>query len=649
MPVPVGLLAVVASGAFLLLRRDAPAAALAAAAGSSPILVALAEQRIGDGTLARIGATGDGLAWSAPVVGVLAGGVLAIVAGRRNAPAVAVMALAAPLVGVVTGLAAGGVDAVIWLCLPAIVLAALELVVAMARTEPWRSVTRPVADALAAAGSVIAVALPPIVAVAHSLFGDVPLLPLLLGAAALAMTVVRTERGRGAVGALAVAGTGSLLIAVAAAFGWSPVVVAAVGAAVVAGTAVVAGRRWLPVLPPMATAAAFLLAADGHPAAEVAVGLVLMVLAVELAMRPGRRVLDVPVAVSAFAGAGLAASCAPAHWAAVYLAALAGAVAVVAIRSPLQAPALLFPVTCAGAVVATTNVAEAWLGAGVLALAVSAAITWWRAQELWAAHLAAALTVVAVPFGLVAIGATGVEIAVALLIGSVVLTGTSFLVVTSGPVVTAAMTASAIAAAVTPAGTTVLVSIAAAIFGIQLALEGLVRSLVPLTRIGAGVAVAGAASIWWTSGANDAVLGRLAPYGVTSGDLAVVAVSVLLLAAGAYAGRVRAGISTWVTAGPGLGLLALWLVDAQLTRAVGWSVPLALGTGVLAVGVGGWRRMTAPLIIGTATIGATIVVSAGPRLAALDSWMWLALGGLGLIAIAVLVERRVSPARPCRR
>ena len=59
--------------------------------------------------------------------------------------------------------------------------------------------------------------------------------------------------------------------------------------------------------------------------------------------------------------------------------------------------------------------------------------------------------------------------------------------------------------------------------------------------------------------------------------------------------------------------------------------------------------MAAPLIIGTATIGATIVVSAGPRLAELDSWMWLAAGGLGLIALAVLVERRVSPARPCRR
>ena len=145
-PVPVAVLATIAAGGLLAIRRDVAAAALAAAAAVSPILVALAEQRIGDGTLARIGATGDVLAWSAPLVGVLAGGVLAVVAGRRNAPAVAVMALSAPLVGVATGLATHGVDAVVWLCLPAIVLAALELVSAVATTEPWRGVTRPIAD-----------------------------------------------------------------------------------------------------------------------------------------------------------------------------------------------------------------------------------------------------------------------------------------------------------------------------------------------------------------------------------------------------------------------------------------------------------------------------------------------------------------------
>ena len=198
------MLAVVTAGGLLVTRRDAAAVALAAAAAASPLLVTLAEQRLGDGTLARIGATGDGLAWSAPLVGVLAAGVLAVVASRRNTPAVAVMALTAPLVGIVTGLVTSSVEPVVWLCLPAIVLAALELVAAMATTDPWRGVTRPVADALAVAGSAVAFAIPPIAAVAYSFTGDVPVLPLLLGASALAMTVVRTERGRGVVGGFAV-------------------------------------------------------------------------------------------------------------------------------------------------------------------------------------------------------------------------------------------------------------------------------------------------------------------------------------------------------------------------------------------------------------------------------------------------------------
>ena len=287
---------------------------------------------------------------------------------------------------------------------------------------------------------------------------------------------------------------------------------------------------------------------------------------------------------------------------------------------------------------------DTWLGAGILALAISAAITWWRTHELWTAHVAAGLVTVAMPFGLLAVGAAPVEIALALLIVAVVLTGTSFLLVSSGPFATAGMTASAVAVVVTPGDAPVLVSVAVVILGAQVALEGLVRSRRGLTRAGAGVAAVGAISMWWTTGADDAVLGWLAPHGVTSGDLAVAAVSVLLLAAGAYAGRTRS-LSSWATAGPGVGLLALWLLDAQLTRDVGWSVPLALGVGIVAVAVGGWRRMAAPLVIGTATIGYDHrgfrrAEARRARLVGVDGR-----GGLGLIALAVFVERRVGADR----
>ena len=103
-PVPVGVLGAVAGCALLLARRDTAAATFAMAGAATPVLVALAEQRVGAGTLDRIGATGEVLTWSAPLAGAVAGLVLAVVATRRDAAPLAVAALAAPAIGIVTGL-----------------------------------------------------------------------------------------------------------------------------------------------------------------------------------------------------------------------------------------------------------------------------------------------------------------------------------------------------------------------------------------------------------------------------------------------------------------------------------------------------------------------------------------------------------------
>jgi hypothetical protein len=42
------------------------------------------------------------------------------------------------------------------------------------------------------------------------------------------------------------------------------------------------------------------------------------------------------------------------------------------------------------------------------------------------------------------------------------------------------------------------------------------------------------------------------------------------------------------------------------------------------------------------TVAATVLASAGPRLAELGSWVWLTAGGIALIGLAVVVERAVS-------
>ena len=159
-PVPVGVLGAVAGCALLLARRDTAAATFALAGAATPVLVALAEQRVGAGTLDRIGATGEVLTWSAPLAGVVAGLVLAVVATRRDAAPLAVAALAAPAIGIVTGLGTGDVDAAVWASLPGLVLVALEAVAALAPTGPWRRVSTPAADVVAAVSAAAALGAP---------------------------------------------------------------------------------------------------------------------------------------------------------------------------------------------------------------------------------------------------------------------------------------------------------------------------------------------------------------------------------------------------------------------------------------------------------------------------------------------------------
>jgi hypothetical protein len=256
--------------------------------------------------------------------------------------------------------------------------------------------------------------------------------------------------------------------------------------------------------------------------------------------------------------------------------------------------------------------------------------------------LTAVLTVAAVPYALAALGATAADRALALIVAGVVLTGCSIVVVRSGPLASAGLAASLLAGIVAAMGAApLLVSLAATCGGLQCLLEGAIRGNTELTRAGATLTAAGVAGTWLTSGANAAVLRWLAPHGVTGEDLAVAIATAVLFGVGAYAGR-RRPLSSWATAGPGGALASTWLLGAQFTREAAWSVPLALAGGVVAIGVGGWRRSAAPLLLGTVTVAATVVASAGPRLAELGSWVWLTAGGIALIGLAVVVERAVS-------
>ena len=98
-------------------------------------------------------------------------------------------------------------------------------------------------------------------------------------------------------------------------------------------------------------------------------------------------------------------------------------------------------------------------------------------------------------------------------------------------------------------------------------------------------------------------------------------------------------VSTWLAYSPGLGMAAAWLLEAQLDPDATWATMGAIGVGITATAVGGLRRLVAPQVIGTGMIGATVLISAGPRLAEAPTWIWIAVGGIGLLVLAAVIER----------
>ena len=568
-PVPVGVLGAVAGCALLLARRDTAAATFALAGAASSVLVAFAEQRVGAGTLDRIGATGEVLTWSAPLAGVVAGLVLAVVATRRDAAPLAVAALAAPAIGVVTGLGTGDVNAAVWASLPGLVLVALEAVAALAPTGPWRRFSTPAADVVAAVSAAAALGAPAIVVAL-----DAPVLPLVLAAAGLAMTTLRRS---GRDGDLAAAGAGVLAVATALALESSMLGAAAVAAAVT--VAAVAARRagLLPIVASGGWGVALVLAArpaDDAGASVLAVGIAfaLMGAAIELRLACDARPPDVATAIVAGAGALLAASSCAAGRPAVLVAALAVAVLHVAARRPARAPALLAAATIVSGYVILPVVGDAErasidtsFGLGLLALAAAATVTWWRAGASWTAHAATVTAVVAVPFGLAALGAGAAEVVVALIILAVVLTGWAFVTIRLTPIGSAGIAVGTVATAIASSSDDrLLLSLAVAVVGVQGALHGATRRMPGLMWSSVGLAAAGVASTWFTSGVHAAVIEWLRPYGVSAGDVAVAALAASMFAAGALARRLVA-CSSWVASGPGLGLVAAWLLGAELT------------------------------------------------------------------------------------
>ena len=138
--VPATLIAAGSACALMLFGRKLEAMTMACAVGASSVLATLTTLKFGDGTMARIGAAGAAVAWSAPIAGLVAAGVLGAVAHRQRSMVWAGAAVACGGLNIVTGLAVGRAAPSLWACVIPSLVIAVE-VGAEAATGVWRDIT----------------------------------------------------------------------------------------------------------------------------------------------------------------------------------------------------------------------------------------------------------------------------------------------------------------------------------------------------------------------------------------------------------------------------------------------------------------------------------------------------------------------------
>ncbi|HVE18067.1 MAG TPA: DUF2157 domain-containing protein, partial [Ilumatobacteraceae bacterium] len=137
--VPATLITAGCACALLLFRRKLEAVMMACVVGASPVLATLTTFKFGDGTMARIGAAGPAVAWSAPIAGLVAAGMLGVVAHRQRSMVWAGAAIASGGLNIVTGLAVGRAAPSLWACVIPSLVIAIE-VGAEAAAGVWRDI-----------------------------------------------------------------------------------------------------------------------------------------------------------------------------------------------------------------------------------------------------------------------------------------------------------------------------------------------------------------------------------------------------------------------------------------------------------------------------------------------------------------------------
>lgn len=630
---PVAVLAGGVAVALIVCGARRHALTLATITAAGPVLAVLAQLKVGDGTLAELGASGSVLQWAAPVAGLLAALVMGIEAQRQRSTSWAAGSLTAATVGCLTGLAGRATPATVWCLIPAAVLLALDLLDLTPAEGPWRRFAAPLASVRVAVAAVMLPTSAQLLLWHGSPIGREWVLPAGLTTAALALSVARMARHAQTgtdpialstvvtgVASLRLAGLPDLWCAAALC-----VVAVAVWArrtpapAVAGGTAVLSMVMFAIAGGEFSWTNAGLIA--GIALAGMAFAGTLPLPALHDPVAAGL-VLAVPTLAAEFALADRLGG----------VVALLAAASIVAIREPEHTNRLAVGV----AVISLLGLATPTTAALSIAAGAATTFVWCRRQPL--RHLGSAQTVVAVVVACHAAGAPQGHVAAGLLLAAVALTGLAFTTGRLSVLDSLALAATPTALALSIAHHHQLTSLAVVVFGGQLLLYGAVRRQLEVRAAGAAAVAGGTLSLWWTTGANSWAVRSLAPLGVREGDVVALFAGLVLLGLGAVALRWTT-VRSYAAVGPGLLVVGQALLLAQLRPDGEWAAVTALAVGITWVAVGAWRRLGAYLLAGTLLVTVTVAVSSGERLAALPGWVWMLCGGIALVALATAVER----------
>ena len=141
---------------------------------------------------------------------------------------------------------------------------------------------------------------------------------------------------------------------------------------------------------------------------------------------------------------------------------------------------------------------------------------------------------------------------------------------------------------------------------------------------------------------------RLADAEITATEPYLAPVALLLIGAGLRARST--GTSSWIAYGPVVTIFGGAALAERMSGGPGWHAVVAGTVGVLAVAAGGYRKLAAPLFLGTGLLVVLVGYETLAITAALPTWTWLAAGGIALLGAGVAMERKdLSPIETGKR